>query len=112
VLWSKNDELIAFATFATVTAVAATGETIVAGRAFFTRTRDIDRDLAALKILVMELGNGFLGVFRGGVFHEGETARTAGHLVHHQVDSGHCSRLGEIVLQVIFPRLEGQVADE
>ena len=78
-----NYASIAFAPFTTVetltaftaaTATTAAAETVTARGPLFTRTGDVDRDLAALKILVMKLFDGFLRVFRRTVFNERKPA--------------------------------------
>jgi len=101
-------ESIALAAFAATT----TCETIATGRTFFPRAGDVHQDLAALEFLIVELLDGFLRFLGGGVFHEGKTAGTAGHFIEHEVDRGYRARLGEVLLQVVFPRLKRQVADE
>jgi hypothetical protein len=78
--FGKNRKSIAFPAF------TATGEAIVAGRTFFPWTGDVHGDLTTLKILVMKLVNGFLGLFSRGVLYKGKTAGTSGHFVEHKVD--------------------------
>ena len=58
-----------------------------AGRAFLARAGDVDRDGAALKILVVELLDGFPGLFGRRELHERETARTTGVPIRHQADA-------------------------
>src|SRR5208283_3363575 len=48
---------------------------VPARRALFPGTRDVDGDGAALEVLVVELFDGLLRLFRRGKFHEREAAR-------------------------------------
>ena len=113
---SRKIESITLATFTPVTAmVAGAGKTIVAiiaRRALFPGARHVDGDLAPLEILVVKLRDGLLGFIWRTVLHKGKTAGTAGHLVEHEVNRRHRARLGEVILEVVFPCLERQVADE
>jgi hypothetical protein len=45
-------------------------------------------------------------------FHEREPASPAGRHVAHHLDGFHCPRLAEELLELRFPRLEGQVSDK
>ena len=92
--------------------MAPAAEAVLARRTILARAGNIHGDLAALKILVVEHFNRLLRLFRRGEFDERKAAGTAGHLVHHQVARCDCARLGEVILEVIFARLKGQVADE
>jgi hypothetical protein len=103
--------LTAFATFVTPIALATAGPALLRS-AFFTRTRDIHGQGAALKFLVMELLDGFVRVIRIGEFNEREAAGFAGHFVHHEVDRVNSASLGKIILKIIFHGLVGQVAYE
>jgi len=111
-------ELIAFAPFAAFAAAIkastpfAAAETVVAGRTFLARAGDIDGDFAALKILVVKLLDGFLSFLSAGKFDERKAAGTAAHLVEHEVDGSDGPGLGEVILQIVFARLEGQVPYE
>src|SRR5665213_2714043 len=84
-----DSRLIAFATTSTATAAAAvfttTATAATAGRAFFTRLGNVDRQSAAIQLRAVQGGNGFLRFFRRAHGDETETARTAAHAVHHQV---------------------------
>jgi hypothetical protein len=72
---AEIERLVTLATLAAVATLTATaaGEAVVARRTLLARTGDVDSDLATLKILVVELGDGFLGVFGRGEFHKGKT---------------------------------------
>jgi len=63
--------VVALATAAAARKAVAARGTVLAG------TGNVHGDLAALKILVMKLRDGFLGFFRGAEFHKGKTPRTA-----------------------------------
>ena len=103
--------LIAFAAFAaTVPAFAAAISGSVtsaapAGGAFFAWTRDIDGNGAALEVFVMELVDGFLGIFGRGVFHEGKSAGFAGDFIHHEIDGCDCAYLCKMILKIILSGL-------
>ena len=47
---------------------------------------------------------------RRGKFHECEAAGFARNLVQHQVHGRDRARLGEVILKIVFPRLEREVA--
>src|SRR3569833_2894199 len=80
--------------------------------AFFARTRDIHRQGPALKILIVELLDGFVGILRVSKLDEREAAGFTGHFVHHEIDRVNSASLGKIILKIIFHGLVGQVAYE
>lgn len=65
-----------------------------------------------LKVLAVELLDRPVGFLGGGEFEEGEATGLAGRLVQHQVDGRDHAGLGEVTLQVIFPGVKREVANE
>src|SRR5207302_6840865 len=101
------------------TAIAAAAETAAAATtatgtrgALFARSRDVDRELAALKFLAVEHFDRFVGFFRRGEFDESEATGFAGEFVEHQVHRSDDACLREILLQVIFHRLVREITYE
>lgn len=95
----------AVGTFAAITAAsAAAGAAIeaLAGGAFFARASLVDGQGAALKVFLMEHGDGFFGVCLGGHFDERKAAGTARGSILHDADRNDAAGLGKVVLQVIF----------
>ncbi|GEM_PF-3744559 len=98
---------------ATATAAATiTAATTAARRTLFTRTRLIDGQRAALKLLPMELGNGRVGFGLRPHFDECETTRTASRAILHDVycDDSACG--GKIILQIIFRGTKREIPHE
>ncbi len=79
---------------------------------FLSRAGDIDRQGPALKFFIMELFNRLVGFLGRGELNESEPARPAGHFIQHQVDGSDNTGLREIILQIIFHGLVGEIADE
>src|SRR3989440_9761701 len=101
----------------TTAAVAAAAETTTTAaartrRALFARTRDVDGQLTALEFLAVKHFHRFVGFLRRGVLDEGKAARFAGKFVEHQVHRSDDACLGEVLLQVVFHRLVGEIAYE
>jgi hypothetical protein len=92
-------------------AVAAAAPALLR-RTLFTRTRDIHGQCAALKFLVMELLDGFVGLLLSAKFDEGKATGFAGHFIHHKIDGSDNPNLREMILKIIFHGLIGQVAYE
>ncbi len=97
----------------TATALTTAAETTTAARrTFFTRTGDVDSQIATIDILAVQgLDSGF-SRFRGFHGDEGKTTRTTRELVHHQVDLDDPAVSGEKVVQVVFDRVEGKISYE
>ena len=60
----------------------------------------------------MQTINGFLGFISRTHGHEAESARPAGHPVHHQRGFDHGAVLGERVLKVVFGGFEGKISNK
>ena len=97
---------------ATATIAAATTAATATARAFFTRTGFVHGEWTTLKIFLVKHLDRFGRVFLRTHFHEGEPARPASGAVLHDVDGDHRTRLGEVILEVVFCRCEGQISDE
>jgi len=102
---------IATATTATPALVAATPAAAPA-RALFARTRFVDRESAALEVLLVEHFNGLISFSLRAHLDEGEAAGTAGRPILHDVDRHDRASLGEIVLEVVFGGVIGEVTYE
>jgi len=76
-----------------------------ARRMLLARAGDIDGQRPALKFLVMQLFNGTLRRFGIRKFYKRKTTRFTGRFVHHEIDRIHRTRLGKIILQIVFPGL-------
>lgn len=97
-------------TAAAATVSAASAATATA--AFFAGTRFAHANLAAIQGLAGETGDGCLRGFVGGHGYKRKTAGASAHAVSDQIDFANGPKLLEEVLQVIFRRLEGQIAHE
>ena len=102
-------KLITFARFTAVAPLAAASAARTR-RAFLAGAGNIDGQGAALKLLVVELLDGFLRLFGRGKFHKGKAARLARDFVHHEIHRSHRSGLGEVFLKVVFPRLIREIS--
>jgi hypothetical protein len=108
----------AAATETTITAASSspaapwTAVKALAGRTIFTRTRFVNRQGPALKVLFVERGDGFLGVGWIGHFDKGEAAGTARRPVLHDVYRKDAAGLGKKVLQIVFGATVGEVANK
>ena len=93
------------------TAAAATTTAAPAG-AFFARSSDIHREVAAIQAGSIKRRQRFLSLFIGAHGDESKAARTSGGAVHHEVgfEDGAVSREG--VLEIIFRGFEGEISDK
>lgn len=98
---------------AAAAAITATGTAATAAAAgtLFTGTGFVDREITALDVLAVDLGDGRLGAFRCGHRHEGEAAGPVGGTIHHEVDFRDGAAGGEKVLEVVFGGIKGKVPD-
>lgn len=95
------------------TATAAAAEaaaTAAAGRTVFTRTRDVDGQRTAIQGRAVHRVDRTLRLFRRGHGDETEPAGPAALAVDHQVRLDHRAVHREGVVQVVFGRVEGQIA--
>jgi hypothetical protein len=90
-----------------VTAAAVTAATT--RRALLTRTRDIDRQGAAVHLVTVELFHGLLGLLAVRHRDECETAGTTGELVEDDFDDTDGANLAEEGLEVLGGAGEGEV---
>lgn len=97
--------------FTALTAIPAPAAAFT-GRTLFTGTCHIDGEGPALELLAVEHLDGVGRFFRGGELDKGEAARFAGELVEHHVDGTHDTGLAKVVLQIVFKRLEGKIANK
>jgi hypothetical protein len=102
------------ATISTATATPTrsarpTVETLT-GWTFFTRASLVDRQCAALKVFLVEHGNGFFSVGWRGHFDERKAAGTAGRSILHDIYRKDAASLGKEVLKVVFGRGVSEVA--
>jgi len=106
--------ITAITTVAAVSAITATtaATATLTRRAVFARTRDVNRQRAALEFLVMEHFHRFVGFVAAGHFDEGEPAGFSRELIEHDVHRRDNAGLGKIILQVVVHGLVGKVAYE
>jgi hypothetical protein len=81
-------------------------------RTFLFRTSHIHRKGSTLEIFVMKHLDGFGSFGRAGKFHKSKSSRFARKFVEHKVYSRNTAGLGEILTQVVFSRLIGEIAHE
>jgi len=102
-------KLITFALLAAIALLTAASAARTR-RALLAGACDVDGKGAALKFLVVELLDGFLGLLGRGKLHKGEAAGLARDLVQHEIRRYHRAGLGEVFLKFVFPRLKREVA--
>lgn len=102
----------AAATATTLTTAAEATAAAAARRTFFTRTGDVDRQVATVEILAVQRLDGSFSSFRGFHGDESETTRTTGELVDHQVDLDNAAMSSEQVMEIVFDRVEGKISYE
>ena len=93
-------------------AVAAATTTPAASRPFFTRTRFIYREGAALEIFLMKHGDSLGRIFLRGHLNEGKTTGASRGPVLHDINRDHCACLAKVVLQIVFGCRERKVTNE
>jgi hypothetical protein len=72
----------------------------------------VDHEIAAAEVLTVERVDGFFGVFVGGNFDEGETARLPGEPVANEIDGrGSNSDLSEPLVELVLRRGKRKVAN-
>jgi hypothetical protein len=98
------------AAVATITTSATASAEALARRTFLARTSFIDREGTALKVFLVERGNGFFGVSRRSHFDERKAAGTAGGSILHDADRNNAASLGKKVLEIVFGRGVSEVA--
>jgi len=97
---------------AATAAVFTTTSTATAGRAFFTRLGDVDREGATVHVLAVHAFDGFLGFLGGTHGDESESARTAGFPVHHHIGFSDRAERRKRVVQAVFSCIEGKISYE
>jgi hypothetical protein len=110
--FGERKVLAAFATFLPITAAPSSAIATANGRTLFAGTRDIDRELAALKLFVVEHLHRFAGFSRGRKLNKGKPARFAREFIHHQINGADDSGFGKKILEVLFRRLVGKITNE
>jgi len=83
----------------------------VAGRTCLAFTGNVHGQIAALKIAIVELVDGHLGLMGVAHHHESESAGIAGVPVGDDSGLTHGSRAGEEFVEVVFGGAEGKIAD-
>ena len=79
--------------------------------AFFTRTRFVYGEVAAIDVLAGQSLNRCLGSFRRRHGNKSKAAGTAAHPIHDEIDFGDWTKLGEKLLQIVLGSVEGKVPD-
>lgn len=100
---------------AATTAAAAAAEstaTAAATGTFFTGTGDVHGQGTAAEIFAMEQFHRLVGFFSRCKLNKREAAGLSSHAIQHQVDVGHHTCGGKVILEITFQRLVGQVPDE
>ena len=99
------------------TSSAATTTTSVpaataARRTLFPWAGLVNRQGAALKIFLMKHRNGFFGFRLRAHFHKCESAGPARRPILHNIDGNHRSRLGKVILKIIFRGIVREVSNK
>ena len=89
---------------ATATAAVATSAAISSGARF------INRQIAAVEVLAVELLNGCSRFFRGRHLDKAETSRATRHAVFYDLSRFNVTRLGKVLAQIIAARLEREIS--
>jgi hypothetical protein len=98
---------------ATTTATTATtAEAALARCTFLAGTGDVHGERTSAEVLAMEHFHGPLRLLGGGELDEGEAAGAARELVEHEVHVEDDTRASEVILDVPFHRLVGEIAHE
>jgi hypothetical protein len=83
-----------------------------AGRTFFARACDIDRQGAAIEFLAMQLVDRLLGFFGAAHGDERKPPGATRHAIHHDVGLHNRAAAGERVLEIVFSGFEGKVSNK
>ena len=100
------------AAFPALLAVAASAATPAHWRTLITGPGNIDGELASLEFFVVQHLHCLVRIGRRGELDEGKTPGFACEFVQHEVDRTNYTRLGEILLEVVFHRLVREVTNE
>jgi hypothetical protein len=107
---------VAFATASTTAATESTATTAaateIAAGTFLARTGFVDGECAAINVLAIEIGNGFVGFFLRAHLHERKPAGLAREFIHDEFATDDIARLFEQVEDLALRRVEREVAYE
>jgi len=87
-------------------AVTAATTTEITPRSLFARTRFVDRQGAAVKVLAVQIGNRFVGLLLRAHLDKTEASRLAGEFVHDEFTTHYAAGLLEQLEEVTLRRFE------
>jgi hypothetical protein len=103
--------IAAASTATAATEAATTTATTTTAAAIFARTRFVDRQVATVEVLTVELLDGRLAFFIRRHFDETETARTTRLPIFYHRSRLDCTRLRKKLLQIFARSLEREITD-